>query len=715
MALDNVEDTYNKLDNVVFVIKTEGKSALDQDTYPIIQYVTERAWQLPAASRVDSLSNYQHTSVDQDDLVVEDLLDEMYDYSPEQLKEKADIVLSEPLLVGNLISKDLTTTAVNVVALLDEATENNLPNLVAASRELVAEVEEKFPGTRVALTGAAMISMSFTEAGTADSATLIPGMYLMLFVALLFVYRSLTSVIATFIIVSTSTIVPLGLMGYSGIQLTSLSIIAPIIIMTLAVADCVHILVTILNLMRGGMSKVDAMRESLRINFLAVAVTSITTIIGFLCLNFSDTPPYHHLGNMSSVGIFMAWMFSVTLLPALIMILPLKVKVSEKANSDRSKAYMRSLAIFTTTNYKVILVSSTILFAGLISQLPKLELNDSFVKFFDTRVPFRVDTDYTQEHLGGIMYIHYDIQSGEPQGINNANYLKKLDDFSVWLRAHPHVTSVYSYSDIAKRLNKNMNGDGEEFYTVPDQQELAAQYLLVYEMSLPYGLDMTDRINLDKSATRLSLALDNPTAREVREFSVDSAQWLKDYTPEPMWAEPTGAGLLFSYISGRNIDSMIFGNIIAVIAIAIVLVLALEHLGLGILSLLPNVLPVVLALSLWSVFVGVAGMATTIVAASSLGIVVDNTTHFLSKYLRARREQGKNKKEAISYSFETVGIALIANAVVLISGFAILAYSTFLPNFHMGALTAITIAIALIVDLICLPALLMIGGNKELR
>ncbi len=711
IAYDGIEDTYNKLDNIVFVIKTEGKQALAEDTYPIIHYMTERAWQLPAASRVDSLSNYQHTSVEQDDLLVEDFLDEFSDYTSEQLKTKKQVVLSEPLLAGNLLSLDGETTAINVVALFGDDEETNIESFVMAARALAKETEQRFPGTKVALTGSSMMSITFTEAGTTDSKTLIPGMYGLLLIALLLVYRSVTGVIATFAVVSTSTIVPLGMMGYTGIQLTSLSIIAPIIIMTLAVADSVHIIVTMLNLMRSGMEKREALRESLRINFLAVSVTSITTIIGFLCLNFSDTPPYHHLGNISAIGILSAWFFSVVLLPAIVCVMPLKVKVRTQDPNTKSRSIMQSLAYFTTQKSKPILIVSAMISVGLISQLPKLELNDQFIHFFDTKIPFRADTDFARENLGGILYIHFDLTTNTPNGINNPEYLRSLSDFSDWLRSKELVTSVYSFSDIAKRLNRNMHGDDAAFYSVPDTQELASQYLLLYELSLPYGLDLNDRINIDKSATRLTATLDNPTARQIREFSAESRDWLNNNAQNTMQAEPTGTALLFAHISQRNIDSMITGNSVALIAIALVLIIALEHFGLGVLSLLPNVLPVVLALSLWAVLVGMAGMATTIVAASSLGIVVDNTTHFLSKYIRARREQGKDKRAAITYAFEMVGTAIVANAFVLICGFALLAFSLFQPNLQMGLLTALTIAIALVVDLICLPALLMLGKD----
>ena len=143
------------------------------------------------------------------------------------------------------------------------------------------------------------------------------------------------------------------------------------------------------------------------------------------------------------------------------------------------------------------------------------------------------------------------------------------------------------------------------------------------------------------------------------------------------------------------------------------MIFALNHFGLGLLSTVPNLLPVVMALSLWAIFVGMAGMATAIVAAASLGIVVDNTTHFLTKYVRARQNLGWSKKQAIEYSFDTVGLAITANAVILMSGFLVLSYSSFLPNNQMGLLTAITIGLSLIIGLVGLPSLLMVGSSDK--
>lgn len=717
MAFDNVEETYSKIDNALFVVQPVNKQVFSQESYPIIQRLTEQAWQLPGVFRVDSISNYQHTEAEGDDLSVADLLPLEETFTEEQLAYKQAVVLREPTLVGNLISHDASTTAIAAQVDLDADPDADLTDLVSAARAMVRAVEADYPGVRIAETGNAFMSNAFVESATEDMSVLIPLMYLMLFVVMTFVYRNIWATLITVVVVISSTIMALGAGGLSWIELNSISMSVPIVVMTLAVADSVHILITLLTLMRSGMEKMAAIRESMRINFVAVAVTSLTTIIGFLCLNFSDTPPFWHLGNLSAVGILAAWLISVVFIPAAVAVLPIKVKIvgEEKAHQAYhpvSLRLMRWLADFTTTHARRIILFFVITAALLISAIPRLEFDDQFIDFFDQRLDFRIDTDFTIEHLSGIYTLHFDIKSGEDSGITDPQYLKVLQAFAEWMRSQPEVRAVYSFTDVMLRLNKSMHGDQEEWYRLPESRELAAQYLLIYELSLPYGLNMTDRITQDKSASRLTVTLDKITSAQMREFAARSKQWLDDNSPQIMRSEGAGTAMMFAYITKRNLDSMITGNTLAIVLIALVMMLALEHFGLGLLSMLPNLLPILFTFGLWSLLFGVAGMSSTIVMALSLGIVVDNTTHFLSKYQRSRREQKKSTSAAIHYAFEMVGMALLANAVILAAGFAILHFSSFSPNVLMGEMTATAILLALIIDLLLLPALLMVLRKK---
>ena len=714
VAFENFQETYTKNDNFLFAIKPQSETVFSPRIADVVEKLTERAWKIPYAIRVDSVTNFQHSWAQGDDLTVEDLIRNGASMSQAELERKQAIAVAEPLLYGNLVARDVGATGVNVVLQYPEQSEKEVPAAVVVARQIAADIEAEFPGVEVAISGVSMLNNAFAEAGITDATSLIPAMYGILLIAMVLVLRSVAGTVATLMVVMFSTLVAVGIAGHFGVMLAPISVMAPIVIMTLAVADSVHILVSMLTLMREGRSKIEALRESLRINFLAVSITSITTVIGFLSLNFSDAPPFWHLGNITAMGIAAAWLFSVTTLPAVLSRLPIKVK-QVPSGGTKSQQAMTGFARFVTSKYKPILIGGVVLAAGLVAMLPRIELNDQWIQYFDHRVEFRNDADFTTENLTGIYAVEYSVEGDGAEGINDPVYLQNLETFTAWLRMQPEVLHVYSYADIIKRLNKNMHGDDPSWYRIPDNRKLAAQYLLLYEISLPFGLDLNDRINVDKSATRVTATLrDLPTA-ETRAFLETSQAWLRDNTPPYMWAKPTSATVMFSFISQRNIESMFTGNVLAVVLIAIVLMLSLRSFSLGGLSLIPNVLPILMTFGLWAILVGRVGMAAATVSATSLGIIVDNTVHFLTKYLRARREHGYDRPEAIEYAFRTVGMAIIANAIILTVGFAFLAFSTFRINVEMGLLTALAIAVALVVDFLLLPALLMVGHKRNVN
>jgi len=316
-------------------------------------------------------------------------------------------------------------------------------------------------------------------------------------------------------------------------------------------------------------------------------------------------------------------------------------------------------------------------------------------------------TEFTSENLTGIYTIEYSLGSGESNGINDPKYLKSVERLADWYREQPGVLHVNTLTDIMTRLNKNMHGDDESWYRLPEGRELAAQYLLLYEMSLPYGLDLNNQIDVSKSATRLSITLESISSNELLEIEARAQQWMKVNTPL-IQAHGASPSIMFAYIGQRNIISMITGTSVALVVISFILIFALRSLKIGLISLLPNLVPAAMAFGLWGLLVGQVGLGLSIVMGMTLGIVVDDTVHFLSKYLRARREQGMNSAESVRYAFSTVGTALFVTSLVLVAGFMVLAQSTFKLNSDMGLLTAVTIVFALAADFLLLPPLLML-------
>ncbi|MCU7960388.1 MAG: MMPL family transporter [gamma proteobacterium symbiont of Bathyaustriella thionipta] len=499
-----------------------------------------------------------------------------------------------------------------------------------------------------------------------------------------------------------SVVGALGVAGYAGILLTPPTMSAPVFILTLAVADSVHLLDTFFRLLNSGMEKTAAMIESLRINRQALFITSATTAIGFLSMNFSESPPFHDLGNITAIGVMMAFLLSVSFLPAFMLLLPLH----QAESSPPVTRLINKVADFVIRRHKPLVWGLACVVLLLSAFISRNELNDNFVEYFDKSVRFRRDTDFVSQHLTGLHDIQYSIQAADEGGVSDPAYLQLLEDFAHWYRQQPGVVHVNVISDIMKRLNRNLHGDKPAWNRLPQQRDLAAQYLLLYEMSLPYGLDLTNQINLQKSASRMIVTLRNPSSNELL-LLVDRAKiWLQQHAPG-IQAEGSGPSVMFSRVGARNINSMLIGTVVALILISVILILAFRSLKIGLISLIPNLAPAAMAFGLWGIWVGEVGLSLAVVVGLTLGIVVDDTVHFLSKYLRARREQGLSAEAAVRYAFSTVGNALFITSVVLACGFMILTLSSFTLNSATGLLTAITIVLALITDFFLLPGLLL--------
>ena len=711
-AFEELERTYSSPDTIFFVYQPkDGSDATSRTALNLAYELTDAGWQIPFSTRVDSLTNFQNTrAIGEDDLEVRDLVPSLADIDEARIKYVEDTVLNEPLLAGRLMSTNKKTAAV-LVSLrppTDDVVATN--SIVNKAREIHAQMRAKYPDIRIELTGSQMLSNAFSEAAQGDLKTLTPTMFVIIALVLIITTRKLFATIATMIVVTLAAGAAMGTGGWLGMPLSPPASGAPTIILTVAVADCVHILITALVSQGAGMEKREAISESLKINAQAVFLTSVTTAIGLFSLNFSDAPPYRDLGTFAGIGSIYAWILSMTLFPALLTIMPMKASAVVDRQS-RSMEWLANLVISKRRPLMLAMLALTLIGTAL---LPRLTFNDRFVEYFDERVDFRQASDWAADNLTGIYIINYSLESGDIGAVSDPAYLTHLDAFANWMRQQPEVVHVAAFSDVVKRINRSFNGDRQSFYAVPENRQLAAQYVLLYEMSLPYGLDLNDQLNVDKSASRMVVTLEDLSTAEMKVLRARALDWLKANTPERMHVEPSGQAVMFSYIGERNFNAMTTGTLLAFILISACLMLALRSLRLGLISLVPNIAPPVVAMGFFSLYKYEVGFWTAFVAATAIGLIVDATVHMLSKYRHARLDLNYSSIDSVRYSFMTVGTALWVCSFVLIAGFMVLTLSPFLINAMLGRVVALTILTALALDFLLLPALLMwIDGRSD--
>jgi predicted RND superfamily exporter protein len=476
--------------------------------------------------------------------------------------------------------------------------------------------------------------------------------------------------------------------------------------MTLAIADCIHLLAPIGQLQRKAWSHADAVAESMRINWVPVLITSVTTALGFLTLNFAESPPMQDVGTIVAVGVGAAWLLSVTFFLAFLAVLPPPRQLpllSDPRFLDRASE--------AVVKHRRAILALCVPFVVLLALgIPRMTVDDDLIKYFPRSFPFRADSEFIQARLTGLHTLSYSIPSGEEGGVTEPQYLQALDAFADWFRQQDKVTHVSSITDTLRRLNRAMNGDDARFATLPESRELAAQYLLLYEMSLPANHDMNNLVDISKSRSLVTVTLSNVTTNDIRRLASEGQRWLAERGFE---APATGPSAMYAQLSDRNIRNMLTGTALELAVISCLMIVLVRSFRIGILSLIPNFVPAIICFGLWGWFGEDVNVAISVVAAMTFGIVVDDTIHSLTKYMRARRELKLDPTDAVRYTYIAAGDPMILTGLTLMMGFGVLALSGFAVTHQLGLLSVMIIGLAIVADLVMLPPLLILFDRER--
>lgn len=708
VAFERMQSTFNKNENASIVIAPASGNVFTPATLQLIKELTDQAWQTPLSIRVDSISNFQHTWAEDDDLIVEDLLLDEYELTPERIAKVKEIALAEPNLRDKLISAQGHVAMINITVQLPDGDQTQeVFEITQYVTDLSKQFGEKYPEHQFYHTGMVLMNNAFAASAEQDASTLVPMMFLVVIAVMWILLRSFFATLSTVILIIGIIVATMGLSGWLGMFLSTATVNVPTILMTIAVADCIHVVASMMYGFRQGMDKKAALEYSLKINLMPVIITSVTTAIGFLTLNFAAVPVFADLGNLTAIGVMLACVLSLTLLPALLMILPVRSKVADATKADR----MSALGEWVVSHHQKLFWVSLVVIALVASFALRNQINDVATEYFDSSSDFRRSTDFQQDNLSGMTVVDFAIYSERESGINEPAVLAAIGRFGDWLAEQPEVDHVNSIGETFKRLNKNMHGDDQNYYRLPDDQELAAQYILLYEMSLPYGLDLNNQLDIDKSATRIQVTVKNLGSKELVGFEMAAKQWFSERYPE-LTLSAASPNLMFAHIGETNMVSMLKGTMVALVLISLLLVVALRSWQLGAISLMPNLLPAAVGFGIWGLYSGQINMGLSVVLSMTLGIIVDDTVHFLSKY-RFARMQGKDAANAVRYAFDSVARALWITTLVLTLGFSVLTLSSFALNSGMGKLTSIIIVTALAIDFLFLPAFLIRFDKKK--
>ncbi len=701
---NEIDDMFIPTDNLIIAVHSNEGTLFNGDSLKVIEELTRKSWTIPYSVRVDSLTNYSYVKSVNDDLIVEPFIEEAEKKSIEFIEKRKDLVAGEDIIYKSLISEDKKTSVVSII--VDppgpnkEDQNSELINYVLGFIEPIKESNENLD---IRLLGNPYLDYISPRIVKAEMPVVMPLMLLLIFLIVFLMIRSYAAVLATFIVILMSLIATFGSIGILGNPLNQMVSTIPILIITLALADCIHLFSIYFQNRIKGISSKESMEKSLEMNIQPLFLTTISTCIGFLCLNFIEVTPLRDLGNAVAIGIGFAFIFTIFFIAPIVSFF--EVKTASKVT--KQTRFSTSVGSFILKNGNKLIFSITSISFLILLCIPMNELDENPTQMYaEGFTSFSSDTLWLDEKLSVTFPVNF-LATNEEGQVSDPDFLKILDKFSVWLEEREQVNHVTSLANNMKNLNKSMHGDDPEWKKIPENADLSAQYLFFYEMSLPMGLDLNSSISQNRKSTKISATLKDMSSNEFKEFNSEVLAYLRQNNLENMISEPSSFRVIFTYMVEAIVNSLLYGLFIGILLITLIIGLFFRSYLLPALSIFPNILPIGMGFGLWGLFVGDVGFMVAVGMGSTLGVIVDFTVHFLSKYELARKEFKKSVEESVIYSFETVGFALIIMTVVLALGFSVLNLVTFIPIQDFAKFSVICFVGGLIINFLFLPNLLM--------
>ena len=615
VALERLEDTYALSDAALVAVAPRKGTIFTRETLVAIEELTEQLWRTPYVTRVDSITNYSHSEGLEDELVVEPLIDDAGSLSEKDIERIKTIALDAEEIAGRFVSRDGRVAGLVVSVALPEDRQQGKLEVTDYLHGTAAGAREKHSTIDYHLTGELVLNRAMRDAINDEMGILAPVALGTMLVVAIVLLRSIWGTVAILFMIIAVILSGLGFIGWTGMKLFGESGAALFVLMAVTVAHSVHVIEGMAAGLRQGMDRKQAAIHSLQINVWPVVLTSVTTAIGFLSLNFAEMPPFRVMGNMVAFGAMCAFVYSVTLLPALLSVMPMRGRPVRAGKLD----FFDRLGRFVVSYRLTLLCSFSVLTVVLIAGISRIELKENWLQLLDESYEFRRSTDFISENFTGVETYEYSLNSGREGGITDIGYLGRVDAFAEWYRAQPEVAHVFAISDIIKRLNKNLNGDNPDFYRLPNNSELAAQYLLLYEFSLPVGRDLNNLIDVERSATRVTVVLKSLSTNEKIGLDNRAQDWFRQNAPGLQTAA-TGVAVVGARSIQRNIEGMLQGTIGAMAIVSLLLLFVFRSVRLGLVSLIPNFIPAAMAMGLWGYAVGEVGVAASVVTAIAFGI-----------------------------------------------------------------------------------------------
>jgi len=507
---------------------------------------------------------------------------------------------------------------------------------------------------------------------------------------MLLVYVCLKSVLmSVFMLVVTivSVVISLGLGAFLGFELTPVASYSPIIILTITVASCMHYFISFKAMELEG--KEDCVQASIYKNIVPVFLSNITTIIGFLSLNVSNSKPFIDMGNFVSIGIVASFFATISILPIF-----LKTIRSKTISSTLFLTRFHYWNQYVVNNKLIVLVLPLTVLMAVFSIGNKFE--DNVYKYFEKGTDIEEALSVQNDVFSGVKTIEIGFSSQE-YTISDTKYYNLLKSFDQWLLTQDEVVRTVGVVDIIDKVDSVIGNDRKDI-----SSRTISQYLLLYESSLPSDESLNWMVTNDQKSTLVKLYIKDMTTKEIIDFSNKVSSWVNSNTDDSIGFSIAGYDLVFSNMSIENSKLILMGSLLVISLITILFLVLFKDPLVSIICMVFNLLPGLAALGAWYFIDGTLSLSVCIVIAITIGIVVDDTVHIVYSMI-SYKDEGKTEDDVVKQVLNSTGMAVTLSSLILVITFLLISMASFYPMYSLGIVSAITVTIAWAIDMFVLP------------
>lgn len=695
----------------LFLIAVQGEDVFSPATLRKIHDLAAALAALPGVVEVQSPFNAQKVESGFFGIEIAPMTSEL-PQSPETIAQFKAGILGSPY-AGRLVTLDGRGAALFL----------ELDSLVMGPErnELMAQVEAIVEGYRgpeqIHVVGDAYILYYTEQAMKEDLVKLVPFVVVIIGAVLYATLRSVLGIIIPLVTVGMSVIWTVGLMIWRGIPVSMISMVMPVILVTIGIASSIHIL----NKYQEGLARGLAKREALEETFAAitspVAMAALTTAAGFASLITAFVHPIREFGVLTAIGVMLAMALSLSLVPALlILVREPRVRLAED-KPEKEGPLSCLLQAFVTwavarpkqlTAVVVVLLVVFALGAGLIT------LESNIVNYFGASSPVRQATTVIEEVFGGSMQISVVLDTGEEDGVKDPEVLQELVAIQEYLDSWDTINHATSIADVIRELNQALWDGDPQAYTIPDSREAVAQQLLLFTMQGGSGIDSL--VTYDYSKALVTAQMKTLDAEQMAHVIGEVENFLatRYNGSSKLKAHLSGTPKVMQRLMNRYVQTQVSSLISSSIMVGVIVSLLMRSVSLGLFSMIPLIFTVVVNFGI----MGFAGLpldaVTSMISSVAIGIGVDYAVHYISRY-RWELERGQDSAVALRLTSRSAGRAIIYNALALVVGFLVLVFSHFRAIAVFGLLISAAMIVSSLAALLVIPLLLNYSAQRQLR